>query len=147
MPVHPVKGQPGCYQWGESGKVYCGDGAKEKAEAQGRAAYASGYKSKAEMQMQMPMESKYQEGDDRWWLFHKWEVRDDKTLMTYQDNGRFKIWVLINPYHFNGRMEQNGKINLYLHDETRRCKGGMFELDFRQHSRIEGKITILCPQR
>jgi hypothetical protein len=110
MPVHPVKGQPGCYQWGESGKVYCGDGAKEKAEAQGRAAYASGYKSKAEMQMQMPMESKYQEGDDRWWLFHKWEVRDDKTLMTYQDNGRFKIWVLINPYHFNGRMEQNGKL-------------------------------------
>lgn len=108
MPVHPVKGQPGCYQWGESGKVYCGDGAKEKAEAQGRAAYASGYKGKAEMQM--PMQSKYQEGDDRWWLFHKWEVRDDKTLMTYQDNGRFKIWVLLNPYHFNGRMEQNGKL-------------------------------------
>jgi len=108
MPVHPVKGQPGCYQWGESGKVYCGDGAKEKAEAQGRAAYASGYKGKAEMQM--PMESKYQEGDDRWWLFHKWEVRDDKTLMTYQDNGRFKIWVLINPYHFNGRMKQDGKL-------------------------------------
>ena len=108
MPVHPVKGQPGCYQWGESGKVYCGDGAKEKAEAQGRAAYASGYKGKAEMQM--PMKPKYQESDDRWWLYHKWEVRDDKTLMAYQDNGIFKIWVLLNPYQFNGRMESNGKL-------------------------------------
>ena len=108
MPVHPVKGQPGCYQWGESGKVYCGDGAKEKAEAQGRAAYASGYKGKAEMQM--PTKPKYQESDDRWWLYHKWEVRDDKTLMAYQDNGIFKIWVLLNPYQFNGRMESNGKL-------------------------------------
>ena len=48
MPVHPVKGRPGCYQWGDSGKVYCGDGAKEKAEAQQRAAYANGYRGKAE---------------------------------------------------------------------------------------------------
>ena len=63
MPVHPVKGQPGCYQWGDSGKVYCGKDAKEKAEAQGRAIYASGYKGKAEMEM---VSSDYQEFDKRW---------------------------------------------------------------------------------
>lgn len=38
MPVHKVQGG---YQWGSHGKVYA---SKEKAEAQGRAAYANGYK-------------------------------------------------------------------------------------------------------
>ena len=28
MPTHPVAGRPGCYQWGNSGKIYCGAGAK-----------------------------------------------------------------------------------------------------------------------
>lgn len=42
MPVHDLGN--GCYRWGKSGKKYCGKGAKAKAEAQGRAAYASGYK-------------------------------------------------------------------------------------------------------
>ena len=32
------------YRWGTSGKVYTGPGAKEKAERQGRAARAAGYK-------------------------------------------------------------------------------------------------------
>ena len=41
-PVHSVAG--GGYQWGGHGKVYKGAGAKEKAAAQGRAAYANGYK-------------------------------------------------------------------------------------------------------
>jgi hypothetical protein len=47
VPVHPVRenGRVVGYQWGSSGKVYRGRGAKEKAEAQGRAAYASGYRS------------------------------------------------------------------------------------------------------
>lgn len=43
MPVHK-KGKG--YQWGNSGKVYTGKGAKKKAAAQGRAAYANGYKGK-----------------------------------------------------------------------------------------------------
>lgn len=43
MPVHPKNGG---YQWGQHGKVYKGSGAKAKAAAQGRAAYASGYKGK-----------------------------------------------------------------------------------------------------
>lgn len=38
MPVKKVKGG---YKWGSKGKVYK---SKKKAEAQGRAAYASGYK-------------------------------------------------------------------------------------------------------
>jgi hypothetical protein len=42
MPVHPVKG--GGYQWGGHGKVYHGAGAAKKAAAQGRAAYANGYR-------------------------------------------------------------------------------------------------------
>lgn len=42
MPVHRTKS--GGYQWGKSGKVYYGSGAKEKAAKQGRAAYANGYK-------------------------------------------------------------------------------------------------------
>ena len=47
MPVHQVtvKGKKG-YQWGNSGKVYFGPGAEKKAAAQGRAAYAAGYKGK-----------------------------------------------------------------------------------------------------
>ena len=42
MPVRKVG--PNSYQWGTSGKVYSGKGAKAKAERQGRAIYASGYK-------------------------------------------------------------------------------------------------------
>ena len=47
MPVHKVRknGQT-CYQWGRSGKIYCGKGAKAKAQKQARAIYASGYKGK-----------------------------------------------------------------------------------------------------
>ncbi len=43
MPVRKVttNGKTG-YQWGTTGRVYTGPGAKEKAQAQGRAAYASG---------------------------------------------------------------------------------------------------------
>lgn len=43
MPVHSVPGRPGCYQWGGHGKVYCGEGAREKAGRQGAAAHAHGY--------------------------------------------------------------------------------------------------------
>ena len=43
-PVHAAAG--GGMQWGEHGKVYRGPGARAKATAQGRAAYASGYKGK-----------------------------------------------------------------------------------------------------
>lgn len=43
MPVNKVGNG---YQWGNSGKVYRGKGAKAKAEKQGRAAYANGYKGK-----------------------------------------------------------------------------------------------------
>jgi hypothetical protein len=42
MPVHKTK--DGGYQWGNSGKVYYGKDAKKKAEAQGQAVLASGYK-------------------------------------------------------------------------------------------------------
>ena len=49
MPVRSVSttrnGRPVTgYRWGTSGKIYTGSGAKQKAAAQGRAAYASGYK-------------------------------------------------------------------------------------------------------
>lgn len=43
MPIRKVKGG---YQWGKSGKIYKGKGAKQKAAKQARAAYANGYKSK-----------------------------------------------------------------------------------------------------
>lgn len=43
MPVHKVAGG---FQWGDHGKVYK---SKEKAEAQGRAAFANGYKGDAAM--------------------------------------------------------------------------------------------------
>lgn len=39
MPVQKTK--KGCYKYGNSGKEYCGKGAKEKAEKQGRAIKAS----------------------------------------------------------------------------------------------------------
>jgi|DEB0MinimDraft_6_1074348.scaffolds.fasta_scaffold07053_4 hypothetical protein len=42
MPVRKVG--PNSYQWGTSGKIYTGKNAKAKAERQGRAIYASGYK-------------------------------------------------------------------------------------------------------
>lgn len=45
MPVKPAKGPRGGsgYRWGSSGKVYP---TRAQAARQGRAAYASGYKSK-----------------------------------------------------------------------------------------------------
>jgi hypothetical protein len=49
MPVYKVQttrdGKPVTgYKWGHSGKIYTGPGAQAKAEKQGRAAYAAGYK-------------------------------------------------------------------------------------------------------
>lgn len=44
MPVHKV-GKDG-YQWGKSGKIYKGKDAKKKAEAQGKAILATGWKEK-----------------------------------------------------------------------------------------------------
>ncbi len=44
MPTRKVG--KGCYKWGKSGKKYCGSGAKKKANKQGRAAYANGYRPK-----------------------------------------------------------------------------------------------------
>lgn len=41
MPVHK---QGKGFQWGNHGKVYTGPGAAKKAAAQGRAAYANGYR-------------------------------------------------------------------------------------------------------
>lgn len=48
MPVHAVKknGKIVGYQWGKSGKIYRGKDAKKKAAAQGRAAYAHGYRGR-----------------------------------------------------------------------------------------------------
>lgn len=47
MPVHTGRDSKGVYyQWGKSGKKYRGRGAKARAEKQGRAAYANGYKGK-----------------------------------------------------------------------------------------------------
>ena len=52
MPVQKVQttrnGKPTTgYKWGQHGHIYTGPGAKEKAAAQGRAAYAAGYKGKS----------------------------------------------------------------------------------------------------
>lgn len=46
MPVRKVGKD--CYQWGESGKKYCGPGAKEKATKQGIAIKISQEKAKQE---------------------------------------------------------------------------------------------------
>lgn len=51
MPVHQVRttkdGKPITgYRWGQHGKIYFGADAKKKAAAQGRAAYAAGYRPK-----------------------------------------------------------------------------------------------------
>lgn len=42
----PVKKVSGGYRWGKSGKLYKGKGAKQKAQRQARAIYASGYRGK-----------------------------------------------------------------------------------------------------
>ncbi len=45
MPVHAGTDSKGkYYQWGSHGKKYRGTSAKSKAAAQGRAAYANGYR-------------------------------------------------------------------------------------------------------
>lgn len=51
MPVHKVNttrnGKPAVgYRWGTHGHIYTGPGAKQRAAAQGRAAYAAGYRGK-----------------------------------------------------------------------------------------------------
>ena len=46
MPVHKVKGNKNCYQWGNTGKIYCDKDTKEKAEKQGKAIRARGWKEK-----------------------------------------------------------------------------------------------------
>lgn len=44
MPTRQTKS--GCYKWGDSGKEYCGKGAKAKADKQGRAIKARMNKKK-----------------------------------------------------------------------------------------------------
>lgn len=47
MPVQRVKTPRGVgYRWGQSGTVYYGPDARERAAAQGRAAYAAGYRGR-----------------------------------------------------------------------------------------------------
>ena len=46
MPVHKVKGTKDGYQWGNSGKIYHGKDAKQKAIKQGYAIEKSGYREK-----------------------------------------------------------------------------------------------------
>jgi hypothetical protein len=48
MPVQRVLGPNGKvgYRWGQTGKIYTGPEAREKAARQGRAAYRSGYRPK-----------------------------------------------------------------------------------------------------
>ncbi len=51
MPVQKVQttknGRPATgYKWGQHGHVYTGAGAEQRAAAQGKAAYAAGYKGK-----------------------------------------------------------------------------------------------------
>jgi hypothetical protein len=44
MPVKKVRTKKGTgYRWGQTGKIYYGPNAKERAERQGRAIRASGY--------------------------------------------------------------------------------------------------------
>ncbi len=52
MPVRRVG--KGCYQWGHHGKVYCGPGARAKAERQGRAAYSHGYRGREMRESALP---------------------------------------------------------------------------------------------
>ena len=49
MPAHrATKGnRTDCWQWGKTGKIYCGVGAKAKAEKQGRAVRASQAREKS----------------------------------------------------------------------------------------------------
>ena len=44
MPVRKVGKD--CYQWGTSGRVYCGKNAKRRAEKQGQAVRATGWKER-----------------------------------------------------------------------------------------------------
>lgn len=46
MPVQRVLGPGGRigYRWGETGKIYTGPDARERAARQGRAAYRAGYR-------------------------------------------------------------------------------------------------------
>ena len=45
--VRTPRGRTGpCYKWGRSGKTYCGKGSRAKANRQGRAAHANGYRSR-----------------------------------------------------------------------------------------------------
>jgi len=44
MPVKKVG--KNCYRWGNSGKKYCGKNARLKAEKQGKAIRANGYRGK-----------------------------------------------------------------------------------------------------
>lgn len=59
MPVH--KAGSG-YQWGNHGKVYHGAGAQAKAAAQGRAAYANGYRGEKPKHMSHVRHEKYNGG-------------------------------------------------------------------------------------
>ena len=52
MPVHRVETSKNGravvgYRWGQHGHIYTGPGAQQKAAAQGRAAYAAGYRGRS----------------------------------------------------------------------------------------------------
>lgn len=49
MPVQRVKTRRGVgYRWGQSGTIYYGSDARQKAAAQGRAVYAAGYAGRSQ---------------------------------------------------------------------------------------------------
>ena len=88
MPVRKVG--PNSYQWGTSGKVYTGKDAKAKAERQGRAIYASGYRE---------AEGRYRVGVGQGgYSYTPLEepcplcgVNEENVLMVYRDDGTIEM--------------------------------------------------------
>lgn len=88
MPVRSLG--RGCYRWGAHGKRYCGPGARQKAEKQGRAAYSHGYKGHAkEMTMSLAADKK------RWDELHTalakaTEAKDEFDRQLHAHYGRYE---------------------------------------------------------
>ena len=91
MPVRKVSDNPDCYQWSNQ-KIYCGKGAKRKAEKQGQAIYSTGWKEAEDETKMIPIED-IEIGS----IF--FFPNGDKYVLNEREIDGERVKVLFNPFH------------------------------------------------
>jgi hypothetical protein len=127
MPVRRVG--KNCYQWGHHGKRYCGPGARQKAERQGRAAYSHGYRGR-EMREDLRQVTLYRASDYDTLPFGCAAFTEEiEVAKLYIDNPGFGGK---NIYRTEVTVDEDKVLNLYNEDKPEKRLANLVDMDVWQ---------------